>query len=250
MTDALSRTRLMLGDKALEKLKNSRVILFGLGGVGGFAAEALARSGVGAIDLVDDDAYAVSNLNRQLFATCSTLGMKKTEAAKERLALVAPDCRVTLHDVFFLPETEKEFDFAKYDYVIDAIDTVTAKIALISAAKKAGVPVVSCMGTGKKMDPSLLRVSFLSETKGDPLARVMRKECKKRGVGDVLVVYSTEKALGAKGKPEEEAPAALSSRRKSPSRRDVPGSAVFVPGAAGLLLASVVVRDLIGFSQK
>ena len=247
--DPFSRTRLMLGDEALETLHNSRVILFGLGGVGCFAAEALARCGVGAIDLVDDDVYSVSNLNRQLYATRSTLGMKKTEAAAARIREIAPDCRVALHNVFFLPETKELFDFSLYDYVIDAIDTVTAKLALIEAAKRAGVKVISCMGTGKKTDPSLLRVSLLSETSIDPLARVMRKECAKRGIGDVKVVYSTEKPLPMRGTAQEEAPPA-SSTRKAPSRRDVPGSCVFVPGSAGLLLASEVVRDLIGFSSK
>ena len=234
-----SRTRLLLGDEALERLKGARVIVFGLGGVGGSAAEALARSGVGALDLVDDDAVSPSNLNRQIFATKDTVGVPKTDAAKERILAVAPDCAVTCHRVFFLPETAPLFDFSLYDYVLDAVDTVAANLLLAAKAQEAGVPFLSCMGTGKKLDPSLLAVSLLSETDTDPLARVMRKEAKKRGIADFPVVWSREKPLP----PAADAP--LEELRPGAGRRDLPGSAPFVPAAAGLLMASRVVRDLI-----
>lgn len=240
--DPLSRTRLLLGDAALERLAAARVILFGLGGVGGHAAESLARCGVGAIDLVDDDVVSPSNLNRQLFATSETIGLPKTEAAAARLRAVAPGCRVTCHRLFYLPETAKKIDLSLYDYAIDAIDTVTAKLCLIAAAQAAGTPILSCMGTGNKLDPSLLRVSMLSETRGDPLARVMRKEAKKRGLRDFPVVWSPEEPRS----PQIDPAALAEELRPGAGRRDLPGSAPFVPAAAGLLLASRVVRDLIG----
>ena len=237
MTDkALIRTRLLFGDEATQKLQNSRVALFGLGGVGGYALEALVRSGVGALDLVDCDVFSESNLNRQLLATRETLGRSKAEVARERALSIDPDCRVTVHELFFLPGTKDQFDFSGLDYVIDAIDTVTGKLCLIEAAREAGVPIISCLGTGNKTDPTKLAIADLFETSVDPLARVMRKECKKRGIASLKVVYSTEAPV----RPWREAPAP-----GQPRTRDIPGSTAFVPAAAGLLLAREVVMALI-----
>ena len=237
MTDkALIRTRLLFGDEAIQKLQRSRVALFGLGGVGGYALEALVRSGVGALDLVDCDVFSESNLNRQLLATRETLGRLKTDVARERALSINPDCRIRTHELFFLPGTKDQFDFSGLDYVIDAIDTVTGKLCLIEAAREAGVPIISCLGTGNKTDPAKLTVADLFETSVDPLARVMRKECKKRGIASLKVVYSTEDPV----RPWREAPAP-----GQPRTRDIPGSTAFVPAAAGLLLAREVVMALI-----
>ena len=231
-----SRTELLLGADAMEKLKNARVAVFGLGGVGGNAAEALVRSGVGALDLVDSDVVSVSNLNRQLFATRSTLGMDKVEAAKQRLLDINPDLKVTTHKCFFLPETADRFDFTQYDYIVDAIDTVTAKLCLAEAAERAGTPIISSMGTGNKLDPSAFEVTDISKTSVCPLARIMRKELRRRGVKKLKVVYSREDAMT----PLE----AVEPDREG--RRSVPGSVSFVPSAAGLILAGEVVKDLAG----
>ncbi|MBQ9923503.1 MAG: tRNA threonylcarbamoyladenosine dehydratase, partial [Clostridia bacterium] len=195
MEDMFSRTRMLLGDAAMDRLKAARVAVFGIGGVGGHAVEALARSGVGALDLVDSDRVALSNLNRQIIATRDTLGMLKVEAAKARVLSINPDCAVETWPVFFLPETADRFDFTQYDYVIDAIDTVAGKLRLIEAAKAAGVPVISSMGAGNKLDATAFRVADISETSVCPLARIMRRELKKRGIDHVKVVFSTEPAL-------------------------------------------------------
>ena len=234
MEDMFSRTRMLLGDAAMDRLKAARVAVFGIGGVGGHAVEALARSGVGALDLVDSDRVALSNLNRQIIATRDTLGMLKVDAAKARVLSINPDCAVEIWPVFFLPETADRFDFTQYDYVIDAIDTVAGKLRLIEAAKAAGVPVISSMGAGNKLDPTAFRVADISETSVCPLARVMRRELKKRGIDHVKVVFSTEPALVPA--PTEEPTA----------RRSTPGSTAFVPAVAGLILAGEVIKDLIG----
>ena len=195
MDQAFSRTALLLGAEAMEKLRKARVIVFGLGGVGGHACEALVRSGVGAIDLVDDDQVSESNLNRQLFATRNTIGMDKTEAAKLRLLDINPDLKITTHKCFFLPETADRFDFTQYDYIVDAIDTVTGKIALAEAADRAGTPIISSMGAGNKLDPTAFEVTDINKTSVCPLARVMRKELRRRGVKKLKVVYSKEDAM-------------------------------------------------------
>lgn len=232
------RTQMLLGEDAMERLAMSRVAVFGLGGVGGHVVEALARSGIGALDLVDNDTVALSNLNRQIIATENTLGELKTEAAKARVLSVNPNCRVTLHNCFFLPENADTFDFSAFDYVVDAIDTVSGKLAIIEKALAAGVPVISSMGTGNKLNPAMLTVSDISETSYDPLARVMRRELKKRGITSLKIVWSREKALTPAAPPGE-------ADKPSGSRRSTPGSTPFVPGCAGLILASEVVRDLL-----
>ena len=240
MPHSLSRTQLLLGKDAMLRLRDARVIVFGLGGVGGSAAEALARSGVGHLDVVDNDSVSITNLNRQLIATTLTVGRPKTQVMAERIATVNPNCKVTTHDCFFLPQTADAFDFSRYDYVLDAVDTLTAKLHLVSCAKEAGVPIISCMGTANKLDPSALRVADIYETSICPLARVMRKEARKRGLGHFKVVYSTEPALTPIPDDETYEPIPEGS-----SRRSLPGSTPFVPPAAGLLMASQAVRDLI-----
>ena len=224
----------------MERLRQARVAVFGLGGVGGHAAEALARSGVGTLDLVDSDQVAPSNLNRQLFATRKTLGWLKVDAAKERLLDIAPDAVIRTYPLFYGPDTARTFDFAQYDYIIDAIDTVTGKLQLIQQAQAAGIPVISCMGAGNKLDPTAFRVADISQTSVCPLARVMRKELKRRGVRHLKVVYSIEP-------PREPDPAAYETLRpelETSGKRQIPGSNAFVPAAAGLILAGEVVKDL------
>ena len=243
MTDPFVRTRMLLGSAAMERLARCRVAVFGLGGVGGDAVEALARSGVGALDLIDNDTFAESNLNRQLLATLDTVGRPKAEAAAERVRRINPECRVTVHRVFYLPETQDLFDFSQFDYVVDAIDTVTGKLALVKQARDAGTPGISAMGTANKLDPTALRVSDISETSVCPLARVMRRECARRGIARLKVVWSSEPPR----RPLEPLPAA---ERKEGPRKDVPGSTAFVPAAAGLILAAEVVKDLIGRNQE
>ena len=233
MEDMFSRTRMLLGDAAMDRLKRARVAVFGVGGVGGHVVEALTRSGVGALDLVDSDRVELSNLNRQIIATQGTLGMLKVDAAKARVLSINPDCQVQTHPIFFLPETADQFDFTQYDYVVDAIDTVAGKLQLIEAAKAAGVPVISSMGAGNKLDPTAFRVADISETSVCPLARVMRRELRKRGIEHVKVVYSTEPALSPAPADEET------------GRRSTPGSVAFVPAVAGLVLAGEVIKDLI-----
>ena len=238
MADQFARQRMLVGDEGMEKLRRSRVAVFGLGGVGGYAAEALARCGVGAVDLVDHDRFTVTNLNRQLHATWKTLGMQKTDAVRERILEIYPECRVTVHPVFYLPETASLFDLSVFDYCIDAMDTVTAKLMLAQAAADAGVPLVSAMGTGNKTDPSALRVSPIEKTSVCPLARIMRKECRRRGITGLKAVWSTEDPLEPLFAAEEE-------RDADAPRKDTPGSVAFVPAAAGLLLAAEAVRDLL-----
>lgn len=240
MLNQFSRTALLVGQGAIEKLQASRVAIFGIGGVGGYVAEALARSGVGCFDLIDNDTVALTNLNRQIIATHDTIGQPKVQVMAERIHAINPEAVVQVHQCFFLPENAHEFDFAQYDYVVDAVDTVAAKIAIIMAAKAANVPVISSMGAGNKMDPGKFQVADIFKTSVDPLARVMRQEMKKRGVKKLKVVYSTELPLtpvDAEGACQAEAP----------QRRALPGSTAFTPSAAGLLLASEVMKDLIGW---
>ena len=228
------RTELLLGEEAVEQLKKSHVAVFGVGGVGGYVVEALARTGVGTFDLIDRDTVSVSNINRQIIATHSTVGKVKVEVMKDRILEINPEAKVNIHKCFFLPENAGEFDFSRYSYVVDAVDTVTAKIELVMQARKAGVPIISSMGAGNKLDPTKFEVTDIYKTSVCPLAKVMRKELKKRGVKNLKVVYSTEKALqpGVDLSGEE-------------GRRAVPGSVAFVPSVAGLIAAGEVVRDLI-----
>ena len=234
--DAFARTRLLLGEDAMEKLKNARVAVFGLGGVGGFVVEALARSGVGTLELVDHDTVSLTNINRQLLALHSTIGMSKAEAAKRRVLDINPEARVVAHEKFYGPDTAEEFDFTQYDYIVDAIDTVTAKLALIARAKEAGTPILCCLGTGNKLDPTKFQITDISKTSVCPLARVMRKECAKRGYKGVKVLFSTEDPISSSLESTEELPE---------GRRSLPGSVAFVPSVAGLLIAGEVVKDLI-----
>ena len=238
MQNPFSRTELLLGAEAMKRLAECRVAVFGIGGVGGYAVEALARSGVGALDLIDDDRVSLTNLNRQLHATHSTLGQYKADAARQRILDINPDCRVTVYRTFFLPETEDQFDFTLYDYIVDAIDTVKGKLALAEKAQAAGTPIICAMGAGNKLDPSAFRVADIYQTAVCPLARIMRSECRKRGIRKLKVVYSREIPV----RPSGEIPA---DDRPGSSRRDIPGSAAFVPGAAGLIIAGEVVKDLI-----
>ena len=219
----------------MEKLKNARVAVFGLGGVGGYVVEALARSGIGALDLIDHDTISATNLNRQLFALHSTIGMDKAEAAKNRVLDINPAVRVTVWKTFYGPDTAADFDFTQYDYIVDAIDTVTAKLALIAQAKAVGTPILCSMGTGNKLDPSKFQIADISKTSVCPLARVMRKECAKRGYKGVKVLFSTEDPIPATEEIIEERPE---------GRRSLPGSVAFVPSVAGLLIAAEVIKDL------
>jgi len=236
MDEMYARTKMLLGGEGMERLRASRVAVFGLGGVGSYAFEALVRSGVGAIDVIDNDTVSVSNLNRQLLALRSTVGMKKTDAAAARAADIDPDTVIRCFPVFVTAETAGVFPFAEYDYIVDAIDTVSAKIELILRAKEAGVPILSSMGTGNKLDPSRLRIADLSETRYCHLARVMRKELRRRGVEHVKVIYSEEIPL-----MREEG-----SETKGAQGRPAPGSTAFVPSVAGLMIAGEVVRYLAG----
>ena len=236
MEDRFTRTRQLLGSEMMERLKETRVAIFGIGGVGGYVCEALVRSGVGNFELVDNDTVAVSNLNRQIIATEETLGKYKTEVMKERMLSVNPEVNVSVRNCFFLPENSSEFDFGKYDIVVDAIDTVTAKIELIMRSKEAGVNVISAMGAGNKLDASLFRVADIYDTKICPLARVMRTELKKRGVKKLRVVYSKEPPILHKQND--------GTGTDNP-RKPVPGSISFVPSAAGLILAGEVIKELI-----
>ena len=240
MSEQFLRTEMLLGSEAIRRLQKARVAVFGLGGVGGYAVEALARSGVGSLDLIDSDTVSVSNLNRQLLATHSTVGMLKVDAARNRVLDINPDCIVRTYPVFYTPDTAGQFDFTQYDYIVDAIDTVTGKLALVERAKAADTPIICSMGTGNKLDASAFRVADISKTAMCPLARVMRKELSKRGIRHLKVVYSQEEALTPTGWEEEAA--AL-------GKRQIPGSVAFVPGAAGLILAGAVIKDLIDCSN-
>ena len=240
MLEQFLRTEMLLGSEALTRLQSARVAVFGLGGVGGYAVEALARSGVGSLDLIDSDTVSVSNLNRQILATHSTVGMLKVDAARNRVLDINPACNVKTWPVFYTPDTADSFDFTQYDYIVDAIDTVTGKLALVERAKAAGTPIICCMGTGNKLDASAFQVADISKTSMCPLARVMRKELSKRGIRHLKVVYSQEEAITPTGWEEEAA--AL-------GKRQMPGSVAFGPGAAGLLLAGEVVRDWTGHTR-
>lgn len=235
--EELSRTEMLLGTAAVEKLAGSRVAVFGIGGVGGYVVEALARSGVGALDLIDPDRIAPSNLNRQIIALHSTVGEFKVDVARERVLDINPDATVTTYKTFFTPETAGEFDFSAYDCVVDAIDTVTGKIELAVRCRDAGTPLISSMGTGNKTDPSALRAADISKTSVCPLARVMRRELRKRGITHLRVVYSEEQPLAPQDVESAEKP--------SPGRRQTPGSCAFVPPAAGLIIAGEVVKVII-----
>ena len=234
--EEFSRSALLLGQEALDHLRKCRVALFGLGGVGGYALEVLARGGVGELHLIDNDCFSLSNINRQLLATHKTVGRPKVEAAKERVLDINPQAKVFTYPLFYTPDTQDQLDFSRFDYVIDAIDTVSGKLALITQAHEAGVPVISCMGTGNKLDPTAFQVTDLSKTTMCPLARVMRRELSKRGIKHMKVVYSQEEPLTPVGWEEEAA---------AIGKRQIPGSVSFVPGAAGLILAGTVIKDLI-----
>ena len=248
MLNQFSRTQLLLGEEAMEKLKNSRVAVFGIGGVGGYVCEALVRSGVGAFDLIDDDKVCLTNLNRQIIATRKTVGKYKTEVMKERMLDINPDVDVRIHNCFFLPENSDEFPFEEYDYVVDAVDTVTAKIELIMKAKEKNVPIMSSMGAGNKLDASRFQVADIYKTKVCPLAKVMRRELKKRRVKKLKVVYSDELPT----RPIEDMSISCrthcicppGAQHKCTERRDIPGSVAFVPSVAGLILAGEVIKDL------
>ena len=235
MNEQFLRTAMLLGEDAVEKLRHARVAVFGIGGVGGYTVEALARAGIGSIDVIDSDTVSRSNINRQLLATHSTVGMLKVEAAKRRILDICPDCVVRTHAVFYTPETADQFNFSDYDYIVDAIDTVTGKLALVERANAAGTPIICCMGTGNKLDASAFQVADISKTSMCPLARIMRKELGKRGIRHLKVVYSQEEALTPTGWEEEAA--AL-------GKRQIPGSVSFVPGTAGLILAGEVIKDI------
>ena len=234
-----SRTELLVGKDAMDKLHHAKVAVFGIGGVGGHVTEALARSGVGALELIDNDTVSLTNINRQIVALHSTIGKPKVEVMAARIADINPDAEVTCRQCFFLPENAHEFDFSQYDYVVDAVDTVAAKIAIIMAAKAAGVPVISSMGAGNKMDPAAFQVADIYKTSVDPLARVIRQAMKKRGVKNLKVVYSTELPLDAIGSTEE---------TDAPGRRSLPGSTAFTHSVAGLIIASEVIKDLVGWT--
>ena len=248
MLNQFSRTELLLGKEAMEILAGARVAVFGIGGVGGYTVEALARSGVGTIDLIDDDKVCLTNLNRQLIATRKTIGQYKVDVMRERILEINPDASVHVHKCFFLPETKDEFDFAAYSYVVDAVDTVTAKIELVMQAQSAGVPIISSMGAGNKLDPTQFQVADIYETSVCPLAKVMRRELKKRDIKHLKVVYSQEKPL----RPIEDMAISCRSncicppgaQHKCTERRDIPGSNAFVPSVAGLIIAGEVVKDL------
>lgn len=228
-----SRTKMLLGEEAVNALKNCRVAVFGAGGVGGYVIEALARSGIGALDIIDNDTVSVSNINRQILATTKTVGMPKTEVAKNRVTDINPDIDVRVHDVFFMPDTAKFFSFTDYDYIVDAIDTVTGKIELVLKAEEANVPIISSMGTGNKTDPTAFEVSDIYKTSVCPLAKVMRYELKQRGIKKLKVVYSKEIPI----KPKH--------NKNTDSRKIPPASCSFVPSVAGLIIAGEVIKDLI-----
>ncbi len=251
--NAFSRTELLIGKEAIEKLARSKVAVFGIGGVGSFAVEALARCGVGALALFDDDKVCLTNINRQLIAARSTVGRKKVDVMKERILDINPDCLVGTYACFYTADNAEEFGLARYDYIVDAIDTVSSKLTLIERAKQAGVPVISCMGAGNKLDPARFEVADIYATSVCPLAKVMRRELKKRGVTSLKVVYSREEAQ----KPREEGDGGKNNcvcppgtQPKCTARRQIPGSISFVPSVAGLILAGEVVRDLVGWQQN
>lgn len=253
MLNQFSRTRLIFGTEAMEKLSQARVAVFGIGGVGSYTAEALVRSGIGAIDLIDDDRICLTNLNRQLFATRDTIGQHKVDVAEKRIRSINPDCKVITHKTFYMPDTKDLFDFTEYDYIVDAIDTVKGKLELVMNSKASETPIISSMGAGNKVNAAAFEVADIYETSVCPLARVMRYECRKRGIDSLKVVYSKEKPI----RPLEDM--SISCRkhcicppgtaRKCTQRRDIPGSTAFVPSAAGLIIAGEVIKDLIEFDR-
>ena len=249
MSESFSRTQLLFGEEAMKVLANSRVAVFGVGGVGGYAVEALARSGVGALDLIDDDKVCVTNINRQIIALGSTVGMYKVDAAAERIRDINPDCKVTCHKMFYMPETADKLDFSLYDYVIDAIDTVTGKIEIIMQAKKAGVPVISSMGAGNKLDPTRFEVADIYKTSVCPLAKVMRYQLKRRGIKKLKVVYSKEQPIVPQGQAAADGSGETEMRTGS-ARRSTPGSVAFVPSVVGLIIAGEVIKDIVKNAPK
>lgn len=250
MLNQFSRTQLLLGKEGIDRLAEAKVAVFGIGGVGGYVVEALARSGVGSFVLVDDDKVCLTNLNRQIIATRSTVGKYKTDVMRDRILDINPQAQVEVRQCFYLPENADEFDFSGYSYVVDAVDTVTAKLDIIMRAKEAGVPVISSMGAGNKLDPTKFQVADIYDTTICPLARVMRRELRKRNVKDLKVVYSTEKSI----RPLEDMSISCrtncicppGAKHKCTERRDIPGSVAFVPSVAGLIIAGEVVKDLAG----
>ena len=250
MLNQFSRTELLFGREAMERLAAARVAVFGIGGVGGYTVEALARSGVGALDLIDDDRICLTNINRQLLATRNSVGKYKVDEAEQRILSVNPKCAVTTYKTFYLPSTEGAFDFTQYDYIVDAIDTVSGKLALIANAQAAGTPIISSMGAGNKLDPTAFRVADIYKTSVDPLARVIRRECRKRGIDHLKVVYSQEQAI----RPIEDMEISCRNHcicppgtaRKCTERRDIPGSNAFVPSVVGLIIAGEVIKDITG----
>ena len=248
MLNQFSRSQLLLGESNMKKLSEARVAIFGIGGVGGYVAEALARTGVGSFVLIDDDKVCLTNINRQIIATRKTVGQYKTDVMRDRILDINPDAEIEVRKCFFLPETAHEFDFTQYSYVVDAVDTVTAKLEIIMQATQNNVPVISCMGAGNKLDPTQFQVTDLYKTTMCPLAKVMRRECKKRGVQKLKVVYSPEKPT----RPIEDMSIScrancicpLGAEHKCTERRDIPGSVAFVPSVAGLIAAGEVIKDL------
>lgn len=236
MENRFSRTEILIGTENMEKLKNARVAVFGIGGVGGYVVEALARSGIGTLDLIDDDKVSLTNINRQIIATTSTIGKYKVDVAKDRVLDINPEATVNIYKTFYLPETAEQFDFSQYDYIVDAIDTVTGKLQLVEQAEKSGTAIISSMGAGNKMDPTAFEVADIIQTSVCPLAKVMRRELKKRGIQNLKVVYSKEKALIPQEIAEEE---------KEHGKRQTPGSNAFVPSVAGLIIAGEVIKDII-----
>jgi tRNA A37 threonylcarbamoyladenosine dehydratase len=254
MLNQFSRTELIFGKSSMQKLKESRVAIFGVGGVGGYAMEALARSGIGALDLIDDDKICLTNINRQILATLKTIGKYKVDVAKERVHEICPQILVNVHKCFYMPDTADQFNFKNYDYIIDAIDTVTGKIEIIMRANEAGIPVISSMGAGNKIDASAFKVADIYETSVCPLARVMRRELKKRGIKNLKVVYSQEPVI----RPIENMEISCRNNcicppgtaRKCTERRDIPGSNAFVPSVAGLIIAGEVIKDITAFKPE
>jgi tRNA A37 threonylcarbamoyladenosine dehydratase len=254
MLNQFSRTELIFGTENMQKLAAARVAVFGIGGVGGYTVEALARSGVGTLDLIDDDKVCLTNVNRQIYATRKTIGQYKVDVAKERILDINPHAQVHLYKTFFMPDTVDQFDFSQYDYVVDAIDTVTGKLALIELANAAGTPIISSMGAGNKINPAAFEVADIYETSVCPLAKVMRRELKKRGIKKLKVVYSKEKPI----RPMETLETSCrtncicppGTQRTCTARRDIPGSNAFVPSVAGLIIAGEVVKDLTGMQNQ
>ena len=253
MLNQFSRTELLIGKEALERLSKAHVAVFGIGGVGGYVVEALVRSGIGNFDLIDDDKVCLTNLNRQIIATRDTIGRHKVEVMRERIFSINPDAEVTTHRCFYLPENARDFDFSSYDYVVDAVDTVTAKLEIVMRAKESNIPVISCMGVGNKLNPTQLEIADIYKTSVCPLAKVMRRELRKRGVDKLKVLYSKEEPITPLDDSEdtcrEHCVCPPGTTRKCTQRRAIPGSISFVPSAAGLIIASEVVKDLAGINR-